>query len=114
MEASVYEQARQDYSPAIALPQRDFLPNQSLVGETTLETLTSEHGEFNLDHVEPTAMLGSVMKFPRLQQSVGFVRRERCASGTLPAFDVYLLTPQLWKPHFAQNPLRSDLDRCRQ
>ncbi len=33
---------------------------------------------------------------------------------THPAFDVHLLTPRLWKQHFATNPLRSDLDRCRQ
>lgn len=30
-----------------------------------------------------------------------------------PAFEVDLLTPRLWKPHFAANPLRSDLDRLR-
>jgi hypothetical protein len=30
---------------------------------------------------------------------------------THPAFDVHLLTPRLWKQHFAANPLRSDLDR---
>jgi transposase len=30
---------------------------------------------------------------------------------THPAFDVHLLTPRLWKLHFAANPLRSDLDR---
>jgi transposase len=33
---------------------------------------------------------------------------------THPAFDVHLLTPRLWKQHFADNPLRSDLDRLRQ
>lgn len=33
---------------------------------------------------------------------------------THPAFDVYLLTPRLWKQYFAANPLRSDLDRLRQ
>ncbi len=33
---------------------------------------------------------------------------------THPARDVHLLTPRLWKQHFAQNPLRSDLDRIRQ
>ncbi len=33
---------------------------------------------------------------------------------THPAFDVHLLTPRLWKQHFASNPLRSDLDRLRQ
>lgn len=32
---------------------------------------------------------------------------------THPAFDVHLLTPRLWKQHFAANPLRSDLDRLR-
>lgn len=32
---------------------------------------------------------------------------------THPAFDVHLLTPRLWKQHFADNPLRSDLDRLR-
>jgi transposase len=33
---------------------------------------------------------------------------------THPAFEVHLLTPRLWKHHFATNPLRSDLDRSRQ
>jgi hypothetical protein len=33
---------------------------------------------------------------------------------THPAFEVHLLTPRLWKQHFAHNPLRSDLDRLRQ
>jgi transposase len=33
---------------------------------------------------------------------------------THPAFDVHLLTPRLWKQHFAENPLRSDLDHCGQ
>ncbi len=33
---------------------------------------------------------------------------------THPAFDVHLLTPRLWKQHFAAAPLRSDLDRLRQ
>jgi hypothetical protein len=31
-----------------------------------------------------------------------------------PAFEVHLLTPRLWKQHFADTPLRSDLDRLRQ
>ena len=30
---------------------------------------------------------------------------------THPALDVQLLTPRRWKQHFAENPLRSDLDR---
>jgi transposase len=30
---------------------------------------------------------------------------------THPAFEVHLLTPRLWKQHFATTPLRSDLDR---
>jgi hypothetical protein len=29
-----------------------------------------------------------------------------------PAAEVQLLTPRLWKQHFAENPLRSDLDSC--
>jgi len=33
---------------------------------------------------------------------------------THPALDVHLLTPRLWKRHFAATPLRSDLDRLRQ
>ena len=33
---------------------------------------------------------------------------------THPAFNVHLLTPRLWKQHFAAHPLRSDLDRLRQ
>jgi len=30
---------------------------------------------------------------------------------THPALEVHLLTPRLWKQHFADQPLRSDLDR---
>lgn len=30
---------------------------------------------------------------------------------THPAREVHLLTPRLWKEHFAKKPLRSDLDR---
>lgn len=30
-----------------------------------------------------------------------------------PAKDIALLTPRLWKHHFAANPLRSDLYSCR-
>jgi len=33
---------------------------------------------------------------------------------THPSRDVHLLTPRLWKRHFADNPLRSDLDLIRQ
>jgi transposase len=33
---------------------------------------------------------------------------------THPALDVHLLTPRLWKEHFAAQPLRSDLDHVRQ
>jgi transposase len=33
---------------------------------------------------------------------------------THPALEVHLLTPRLWKEHFAEQPLRSDLDRLRQ
>jgi hypothetical protein len=33
---------------------------------------------------------------------------------THPAREVHLLTPRLWKQHFADNPLRSDLDQSRQ
>ena len=32
---------------------------------------------------------------------------------THPALEVHLLTPRLWKAHFAEQPLRSDLDRVR-
>lgn len=33
---------------------------------------------------------------------------------THPALEVHLLTPRLWKQHFADHPLRSDLDRISQ
>jgi len=32
--------------------------------------------------------------------------------GSHPAADVALLTPRLWKEHFADAPLRSDLERA--
>lgn len=31
--------------------------------------------------------------------------------GQLPVSRVHELTPQLWKKHFADNPLRSDVER---
>jgi hypothetical protein len=30
---------------------------------------------------------------------------------THPAFEVHLLTPRLWKQHFAANPFRSALEQ---
>jgi transposase len=43
----------------------------------------------------------------------GYLVDVRHRVDTHPAFEVQLLTPRLWQQHFADTPLRSDLDRCR-
>jgi transposase len=43
------------------------------------------------------------------KQTAIHVITPRCRHGRHPAAEVHLLIPRLWKQHFADNPLRSDL-----
>src|SRR5215510_10746674 len=47
---------------ALVLPGRDFSLERSFVGYTTVEALVLQNTQLDLGHVQPTAMLGCVMK----------------------------------------------------
>ena len=83
---------------AIALGRRNWLFCWTAVGARYVGIVQSLLASCRLQGVDPYGDLVDV--------------RQRI--DTPPAFDVHLLTPPLWKQHFADNPLRSDLDRVRQ
>lgn len=83
---------------AIALGRKNWLFCWTEVGARYVGIVQSLLASCRLQGVDPYVYLVDVLQ--RLD--------------THPAFDVQLLTPRLWKQHFAANPLRSDLDRLRQ
>jgi transposase len=83
---------------AIALGRRNWLFCWTEVGAQHVGIIQSLLASCRLQGVDPYVYLVDVLQ--RID--------------THPAFDVHLLTPRLWKQHFAENPLCSDLDRCRQ
>ena len=83
---------------AIALGRRNWLFCWTEVGARYVGIVQSLIASCRLQGVDPYVSLVDVLQ--RID--------------THPAFEVHLLTPRLWKQHFAQNPLRSDLDRLRQ
>jgi transposase len=83
---------------AIALGRRNWLFCWTEVGARHVGIIQSLLASCRLQGVDPYVYLVDVLQ----------------RVDTHPAFDVHLLTPRLWKQHFAENPLRSDLDRCRQ
>lgn len=82
----------------IALGRKNWLFCWTEVGARHVGIIQSLLASCRLQGVDPYGYLVDVL--------------QRVA--THPAFDVHLLTPRLWKQHFAQTPLRSDLDRLRQ
>jgi transposase len=83
---------------AIALGRRNWLFCWTEVGAQHVGIIQSLLASCRLQGVDPYLYLVDVLQ--RID--------------THPAFDVHLLTPRLWKQHFAENPLCSDLDRLRQ
>jgi transposase len=83
---------------AIALGRRNWLFCWTEVGARDVGIVQSLLASCRLQGVDPYVYLVDVLQ--RID--------------THPAFDVHLLTPRLWKHHFAAHPLRSDLDRPRQ
>jgi len=83
---------------AIALGRKNWLFCWTEVGAHSVGIVQSLIASCRLQGVDPYVYLVDVLQ--RID--------------THPAFEVHLLTPRLWKQHFAQNPLRSDLDRYRQ
>jgi transposase len=80
---------------AIALGRRNWLFCWTEMGARYVGIVQSLLASCRLQGVDPYVYLVDVLQ--RID--------------THPAFDVHLLTPRLWKHHFADNPLRSDLDR---
>jgi transposase len=83
---------------AIALGRRNWLFCWTEVGARHVGIIQSLLASCRLQGVDPYAYLVDVLQ----------------RVDTHPAFEVQLLTPRLWKQLFANNPLRSDLDRVRQ
>lgn len=83
---------------AIALGRRNWLFCWTEVGARYVGIVQSLIASCRLQAVDPYVYFVDVLQ--RID--------------THPAFEVHLLTPRLWKQHFAANPLRSDLDRLRQ
>jgi transposase len=83
---------------AIALGRRNWLFCWTEVGAQYVGIVQSLIASCRLQGVDPYVYFVDVLQ--RID--------------THPAFEVHLLTPRLWKQHFAENPLRSDLDRLRQ
>jgi transposase len=83
---------------AIALGRRNWLFCWTEIGAQQVGIVQSLLASCRLQGVEPYVYLVDVLQ----------------RVDTHPAFDVHLLTPRLWKQHFAEHPLRSDLDRFRQ
>jgi transposase len=80
---------------AIALGRRNWLFCWTEVGAQYVGIVQSLIASCRLQGVDPYVYFVDVLQ--RLD--------------THPAFEVHLLTPRLWKQHFAAHPLRSDLDR---
>jgi transposase len=83
---------------AIALGRRNWLFCWTEVGAQYVGIVQSLIASCRLQGVDPYGYLVDVLQ--RID--------------THPAFEVHLLTPRRWKQHFAEHPLRSDLDRLRQ
>lgn len=83
---------------AIALGRRNWLFCWTEVGARHVGIVQSLIASCRLQGVDPYVYLVDVLQ----------------RVDTHPAFDVHLLTPRLWKQHFAADPLRSDLDRLSQ
>jgi transposase-like protein len=66
---------------AWAFPSGDFLPQGVDRRNAAIQTLAGEHGQLALGHIEPTAMLGGVVKLQLAGDPPGFVRRQRCRTG---------------------------------
>jgi hypothetical protein len=54
---------------AAVLPGGDFLGQGRLVRDTTIETLTRQHAEFGLGHVQPGAVSGRIVLFEPLDEA---------------------------------------------
>ena len=64
------------------LPCGDFADEAVGVVDSAIQALATEHTDLNLNHVEPTGMLGGVVELQAAQNSPGFGGRECLIEGT--------------------------------
>ncbi len=58
----------------VGFPGGDFALEQGLGRNPLIQTLTRQDSQFGFHHIEPTAVLGRVMKLDALDQAPGFDR----------------------------------------
>jgi hypothetical protein len=69
------------FDVSLLLPSGDFADEVFWVVDSAIQTLTAEHADLDLDHVEPAGMLGGVMEFQASQNSPDFGERECLIEG---------------------------------
>ncbi len=68
-----------DFGPELVartLPGGNLFAQDLDMGDTTIQTLTGQHRKFTLRHIEPTAMLGGVVKLEFASNAACFMGRE--------------------------------------
>jgi hypothetical protein len=66
---------------ALSLPCGDFAAEPFWVIDSAIQALAAQDADLDLDHVEPTGMLGSVVELQTAQDSPGLGRREGLVEG---------------------------------
>src|ERR1700738_1717247 len=61
---------------SVPFPGVDFAAEPVWVVDSAVEALAAQHADLDLDHVEPTGMLGGVVEFQPAQNSPGFGGRK--------------------------------------
>ena len=62
-------------------PCGDFADEALWIVDSAIQALAAEHADLDLDHVEPTGMLGGVVELQAPQNSPGFGGRECLIEG---------------------------------
>ena len=58
------------------LPGGDFADEALGVVDSTIQALAAEHSDLDLDHVEPTGVLGNVVEFDAAKQAARLLGRK--------------------------------------
>ena len=66
---------------ALLLPCRDFGSGLVVVCHSAIEALAAQDADFDLDHVEPTGVLGGVVEFQTAKHAPGFRRGQSAVKG---------------------------------
>jgi len=66
---------------ARAFPGSNLFAQDLDTRDTTIEALTGQHGQLTLGHIEPTAVLGGVVKLEFADDPTRFSRRQNAVQG---------------------------------